>query len=107
MTAVAGIYLSFNTTAQKNPLYTALVQDKWRPFFQNLEKQLERENTRFIAGNQVTIADCAMFSALHNLACNELNEAYPFLNQEFNNYPRLKAYAATMEQEFAGFAASR
>ena len=36
----AGIFLSFNTAAQKVPLYTAAVADKWRPFLVALEKQL-------------------------------------------------------------------
>ena len=71
LTQTAGIYLSFNTTAQKNPLYTNFVADKWRPFFAALEKQLTQTKSKFIAGNTVTIADCAMFSALHNLCNNE------------------------------------
>ena len=107
LTQTAGILLSFNTTSQKNPLYTALVNDKWKPFMATLETQLNRENTRFIAGNQVTIADCCLFSAFHCLLCNELNEIYPFGHEELNNYPRLKAYVATMEAEFDSFAKSR
>ena len=107
LTANANIVLSMASTAKKNEQFTELVQTKWRPFLVHLEKQLERNNTRFIASNQVTIGDCVMFSVTHNTFLNRLFDGHAVFAAEFQNYPRLNTYAQTIETEFASFINSR
>ena len=107
ISANAGIFFSFDNAARKTERYTEVVQGKWRPFFTNLEKQLNTNNTRFIAGDRVTIADCVMWCISHCLCQNDQAPGQPIFSQEFANYPKLNEYAATIEQEFAAYAASR
>ena len=52
------------------------METKWRPFLATVEKQLQRFNTRFIAGDRVTIGDCVMFSVTHNTFQNTVFEGY-------------------------------
>ena len=48
-----------------------------------------------------------MFSVTHNMFQNTLWEGYAQYSAEFENYPKLKAYAMTLDREFAGFIDSR
>lgn len=95
------------TPATKNTQYYELVTTKFRPFLASCEKQLERNNSRFMAGNRVTMADCVMFSVTHNMFLNTQFEAHAIFLAEFQNYPRLNTYAQTLEHEFANFINSR
>ena len=53
------------STATMNVAWQELVTTKWRKFLTALENQLQTQNSRFIAGDRVTIADFVMYSIVH------------------------------------------
>ena len=56
---------------KKDAAYGAVLEKKWKNFLAALEAQLSANGTKFIAGDQVTIADFCGFSLCHNIFNNE------------------------------------
>ena len=67
----AKIVFSFDSKAQAAQKWQECVQNKWRPFLNLIENRLNRDNTRFVAANTVTIADCVMFSIINCIFLND------------------------------------
>ena len=86
--------------AKKQVVYGEVLQKKWKNFLIALEAQLADNQTKFLAGDQVTIADFCGFSICHNIMNNERMAGQPAYGEAFNKYANLVAYAQTIEQEF-------
>ena len=96
--------------AKLNPV----IEKSLRPFLLMVEGMLatkaeQGSSTKFIVGEKVTIADICMFCLFHNSLMNPIYAGYALTNAEMNSgkYPKVLAYAASLEQEFADYAASR
>ncbi|CDW72614.1 glutathione s-pi 1 [Stylonychia lemnae] len=77
-------------------------------FLAAFEKRLESQgDSKFLVGNSLTIADFAFTSMIYSMMCNELSEAYGFLNGPFIAHPKLNAYAANMKELFNDYLESR
>ena len=56
--------------AKKAQVYGEVLQRKWVNFLKALEAQLAANQSKFLAGDQVTIADFCGFSLCHNIFGN-------------------------------------
>lgn len=70
-------------------------------FLRMADMVLQKSNGRFICGDKVTMADCCMTSFIFNHFKNDMcplaSTIGPILAQKF---PRIEAYAATLQKEF-------
>ena len=77
-----------------------LIEGLHRPVLALLEKQLETLGGTYIAGNKLTIADCAMVSNLANIWENPKGPWTEAFKPVLADYPKVQAYHIRLREAF-------
>lgn len=98
MNAVAGP--AFNQDPSKTEELVQKMIAVFGKFMALCEKQFTHHGGKYIAGNNVTIADFILCSFFGNLVKNAKFEASPMIMPLLDDKPKLKAYAMSIETNF-------
>ena len=92
---------------ERNTKLSELRDGRISMYFRFLDKTLERTNTAFIAGDELTIADICISALLYTNIINEMNPMGAILKPDLEQFPRFNAYLANLKKELADVYANR
>ena len=96
-----GIVLSEDSEEKKKETLENVIKNIHIPFLNFMEKQLVECGGPYIAGNKLTIADCAMVATLANIWENPAGPFTERFKPVLANYPKVQAYNKTLRVAFA------
>ena len=78
----------------------ALIEKVHRPALALLSKNLEQHGGKFAAGNQLTVADCALVSVLVNIWENPVGPWTEAFKPVLADYPNVQQYNNNLREAF-------
>jgi glutathione S-transferase len=104
-----GAYFKFNF--ESNEEKKAIFKENWLKMLPiwvtAIEKRLEANGGKYIAGDKITIADFALAAVGFNLLLNEANPHYAETLPFIKDHEILKKYKAGLKEELGAYLAAR
>ena len=72
-----------------------------------INKRLEVNGGKYIAGKKITIADFALASIVFNIFLNDANSLYAEISHFINDYEALKNYANILKEDLGARLSTR
>ena len=97
----------FTPEEEKEAALTALKDGLCTKYFRICERRLEQNETKFIAGDKITIADFCNASYIFNSVKNEESPCQSYLAPLLEEFPKLAAYSERLGEELKNHLNSR
>ena len=95
-----GIVLSQDSEEKKMETLENVIKNVHIPVLNFMEKQLQELGGTYIAGNKLTIADCAMVATLANIWENPAGPFTERFKPVLSGYPKVQAYNQRLREAF-------